>query len=161
MSVFEDVVLFPVRIMMKLLWMMIPLFLIIGALMLLMNYPYELLGYVVGFLVAPIVLRKTGIYHLDANNAMEVISWKNQELEHMEEILRLDMENHSDGYREEEQGFQSEIQKIQDETTELDNQYIQLLNREPDTIVFYKPISVVQRIKNRLLGIKNGGIDNR
>ena len=79
----------------------------------------------------------------------------------MEEILRLNLEHHSEDYRGEEQSFQSEIQKIQDETTELDNQYNKLLNREPDKIIFYQPISVVQRIKNRILGIKNGGVDNR
>ena len=81
MRFLTDVFLFPVRLCLKLFWMLMPILLIASGLILLFRYPYVMLGFTIGFLISPIILRSIGIYQLDVNNALDAIRLKQQELE--------------------------------------------------------------------------------
>lgn len=150
MSFFEDIFLFPVRILMKTMWMMMPLFLIIFAFALIFHYPYTLVSYIAGFLIAPIVLRRAGIYHVDVTNSLGAIALKNQELKLSEAQYQTELNKLSKKHQRIERRLQNKIQLLTEETMELGHRYTEILDREPDRIIYYQPDSFLQRIKTRL-----------
>jgi len=142
--------LFPVRLLMKMLWVLMPLILIMSMLVLLIRYPYVTLGYLIGFLIAPTLLRKTGIYHVDVSNSIGVFVLKDQEMKQLETIYQNELDKSTEKRRSKEQRFQRKIQRLQQETKQLDKTYTELLDGKPDRIVYIQPRSFLQLLKNRL-----------
>ena len=150
MSFIEDIFLFPVKLLMKLLWLMMPLILLVVVFIVLVRYPYVALGFSIGFLVAPCMLRKLGVYHVDVSNSLDVFELKNQELGQLKTIYHSELDQSTGKYYKKEQRFQRKIQKLQQETKQLDKTYNELLDGKPDRIVYTQPRSFFQLMKNRL-----------
>ena len=153
MSLIENMFLYPVRLLMKMLWILILLLLVVLVVTLLSRYPYLLLGYITGFLIAPIILRKTGVYHVDVTDALSAIIFKHQILDQLEAILQTNLAELSQKHNHKEQKIHRKIQRLQEETLQLDKRYIELLDREPDRVDYYQPCSFLQGIKSKLRNI--------
>ena len=141
---------------MKMLWVLMPLILIMSMLVLLIRYPYVLLGYLLGFLIAPSVLRKTGIYHVDVSNSIGVFVLKDQEMKQLEAIYQNELYKSTEKRRSKERRLQRKIQRLQQETKQLDKTYTELLDGKPDRIIYVQPRSFLQLLKNRLLYQERG-----
>ena len=135
---------------MKMLWVLMPLILIMSMLVLLIRYPYVTLGYLIGFLIAPSVLRKTGIYHVDVSNSIGVFVLKDQEMKQLETIYQNELDKSTEKRRRKEQRFQRKIQRLKQETQQLDKMYTELLDGKPDRIVYVQPRSFLQLVKEKL-----------
>jgi hypothetical protein len=156
MSFIEDIFLFPVKLLMKLLWLMLPLIVLVVVFIVLARYPYMALGFSIGFLVAPCMLRKLGVYHIDVSNSLGVFELKNQELGQLKTIYHSELDQSTEKYYKKEQRFQRKIQKLQQETKQLDKTYNELLDGKPDRIVYTQPRSFFQLMKNRLFCLGRG-----
>ena len=141
---------------MKLLWVLMPLILMLSMLVLLIRYPYVLLGYLLGFLIAPTLLRKTGIYHVDVSNSIEVFVLKDQEMNQLETIYQNELDMSTEKYRRKEQRFQRKIQRLHQETKQFDKMYTELLDGKPDRIVYVQPRSFLQLVKDKLFYLGRG-----
>ena len=141
---------------MKMLWVLMPLILIVSMLVLLIRYPYVTLGYLLGFLIAPTLLRKTGVYHVDVSNSIGVFILKNQELKQLETGYQNELDMSTEKRRRKEQRLQRKIQRLKHETKQLDKTYTELLDGKPDRIFYIKPKSFLQLLKNRLLYLGRG-----
>jgi len=141
---------------MKLLWVLMPLVLMLSMLVLLIRYPYVLLGYLLGFLIAPTLLRKTGIYHVDVSNSIEVFVLKAQEMNRLETIYQNELDMSTEKYRRKEQRLQRKIQRLQQETKQFDKTYTELLDGKPDRIVYVQPRSFLQLVKDKLFYQRRG-----
>lgn len=150
MSFIEDIFLFPVKLLMKMLWLMLPLIVLVVVLIVLASYPYMALSFIVGFLIAPSILRKLGVYHVDVSNSLGVFELKNQELGQLKTIYHSELDQSTGKYYKKEQRFQRKIQKLQQETKQLDKTYNELLDQKPDRIVYTQPRSFFQLMKNKL-----------
>ena len=124
--------------------------------LLLVRYPYVMLGYLLGFLIAPSVLRKTGIYHVDVSNSMGVFVLKDQELKQLETIYQNELYKATEKYCRKEHRYRRKIQRLQQETKQLDKTYTELLDGKPDRIVYIQPRSFLQILKNRLIYLGRG-----
>jgi len=141
---------------MKMLWVLMPLILIMSMLVLLIRYPYVTLGYLIGFLIAPTLLRKTGIYHVDVSNSIGIFVLKDQEMKQLETIYQNELDMSTENRRSKEQRLQRKIQRLRQETKQLDKTYTELLDGKPDRIVYVQPRSFLQLLKNRLLYQERG-----
>ena len=141
---------------MKMLWVLMPLILMLSMLVLLIRYPYVMLGYLLGFLIAPSVLRKTGIYHVDVSNSMGVFVLKDQELKQLEAFYQNELDMSTEKRRRKEHRYRRKIQRLRQETKQLDKWYTELLDGKPDRIVYIQPRSFLQLLKNRLLYLGRG-----
>jgi len=156
MSFIEDIFLFPVKLLMKMLWILMPLILLVVVFIVLVRYPYMALGFSIGFLIAPCLLRKIGIYHVDVSNSLGVFELKNQELEQLKTIHHSKLDQSTEKYYKKEQRLQRKIQKLQQETKQLNKTYIELLDQKPDRIVYTQPRSFIQLMKNKLFYPRKG-----
>lgn len=141
---------------MKLLWALMPLILMLSMLVLLIRYPYVMLCYLLGFLIAPTLLRKTGIYHVDVSNSIEVFVLKDQEMNQLETIYQNELDMSTEKYRRKEQRLQRKIQRLQQETKQFDKMYTELLDGKPDRIVYVQPRSFLQLVKDKLFYLGRG-----
>jgi len=151
MSFLMDMFLFPVRLLMKILWILMPLVLLVLALILLVRFPYILLGFTIGFLVSPRVLRRLEIYHIDSNNALEVFSFKNRELQQISMMHQNELKKASDKQKQREKRLYRKIQRLKEEDSLLEKRYTELLDRKPDKVLYIRPRSVFQWMKTRFL----------
>jgi len=150
MSFIEDIFLFPVKLLMKLLWILMPLILVVVVCIVLYSYPYVALGFSIGFLIAPSILRKLSVYHVDVSNSLGVFELKNQELGQLKTIHQSKLDQSTEKYYKKEQRLQRKIQRLKQETKQLNKTYIELLDQKPDRIVYSQPKSFIQLMKNRL-----------
>lgn len=152
MSFLENLFLFPVRLLMKSLQILWPLILLILGIVLFVSYPYLILCFVVGFLIAPVLLRKTGIYPVDATNALQILNFKHQELQQLKEFHQLELDKLSKKYERQEHRLARKIQKLREETGLLDKNYNDILDRQPDQIMYIKPRNLKEWLKTSVLG---------
>ena len=141
---------------MKMLWVLMPLILVVFMLVLLIRYPYMILGYLLGFLIAPTLLRKTGIYHVDVSNSIGVFVLKDQEMKQLETIYQNELDMSTENRRRKEQRLQRKIQRLRQETKQLDKIYTELLDGKPDRIVYVQPRSFLQLVKDKLFYLGRG-----
>ena len=127
-----------------------PLILLIVVFIVLIRYPYPVIAFTAGFLFAPCLLRKIGIYHVDVSNSLGVFELKNQELGQLKIIYHSELDQLTEKYYKQEQRLQRKIQKLQQETKQLNKTYIELLDQKPDRIVYTQPRSFFQLMKNKL-----------
>lgn len=150
MSMIENLFLYPVRLLMKMLWLLIPLFLVACILLLMVKFPYNVLGFSIGFLVASRILCKLGIYNSDATNSLSILVMKYRELSQMQELYHMRMDSTVKKNDKKAQRLQNKIQKLKKETNQLEKKYTEILDRKPDRILYIPPRSFLQLIKNRL-----------
>ncbi len=150
MSLIENIFLFPVKLLIKMLWILMPLILVVVVCIVLYSYPYMALGFSIGFLIAPSILRKIGIYHVDVSNSLGIFELKNQELGQLKTIHHSQLEQLTEKNYKKEQRLQRKIQRLQHETKQLNKTYIELLDQKPDKIVYTQPKSFIQLMKNKL-----------
>lgn len=150
MSLIEKIFLFPVKLLMNMLWILMPLILLVVIFIVLVSYPYMALGFSIGFLVAPCILRKLGVYHVDVSNSLGVFELKNQELGQLKTIYHSELDQSTEKYYKKEKRLQRKIQRLQEDTKQLNKTYVELLDRKPDRIVYIQPRSFIQLMKNRL-----------
>lgn len=147
----ENLFLFPIRLLMKILQILWPLILLIMMLVLFVSYPFLILCFLSGFLIAPVILRKTGIYHVDVTNALAAIALKNQELRQLEGLHQMQIEKTSKTYERKIQRLHTKTQKLKEETMQLDKNYTQLVERKPDQIRYVQPSGLGQWFKTRFI----------
>jgi len=135
---------------------MLPLIVLVVVFIVLARYPYMALGFSIGFLVAPCLLRKLGVYHVDVSNSLGVFELKNQELGQLKTIHHSRLDQLTEKYYKKEQRLQRKIQRLQQETKQLDKTYNELLDQKPDRIVYTQPRSFFQLMKNRLFYLGRG-----
>ena len=151
MSFVENLFLFPIRLLVKMLQILWPLILLILMLVLFVSYPFLVLCFLAGFLIAPVILRKTGVYHVDVTNALGAFALKNQELRQLDGLHQMQIEKASKTYERKMQRLHRKTLKLQDETMQLDNNYSEIIERKPDEIHYVQPRSFGQWFKTRFI----------
>jgi len=150
MSFLENLFLFPIKIMLKILWMLAPFLIIILGVILIVNHPLVILGFTLGFLVAPMFLNKLKIYQTDTTNSLNVILSKKQQLENNKAILHMQLEEITKQYKTEENTIKKQINELNEEISTMDKKYLDILNSKPDKVVYYQPKTFLAWLKTRI-----------
>ena len=152
MSMFEEIFLYPIRLLVKMFWLVLPLISILLLLPLVISYPFGILNYILGFLISPLILRKTGIYHTDVSNSLELFQMKTKDLKKLETMYSNNLDQITRKYRSKERKFKHKIEKLYQETKQLDDKYTNITDGKPDRVVYVQPRSFLQLLKNKVLG---------
>ena len=88
---------------------------------------------------------------MDSNNALEVFSLKNRELQQISMMHQAELKKASDKQKRREQRLYRKIQRLKEEDSLLEKRCTELIDRKPDKILYTKPRSVFQWMKTRFL----------
>lgn len=88
---------------------------------------------------------------MDSNNALEGFNFKNREIQQTSSMYQLELNKASEKHRRKEQRFQRKMQRLKEEDSTLEKRYAELLDQEPDRILYTRPRSVFQWMRTRFL----------
>lgn len=154
----EELFMLPFKILMKLLWISIPFVIGIVALLLVVQYPYQVLCFLCGFCISPWALSKCGITLFSSKNIFDILEQEYQKLNMHRSMLKNIKKGEYEKGMKEKQKLQKEIQDIKEEIDRIPFIYLELLYKKPDKIIYIKPQSFLRQIKNTMknLGIYRG-----
>jgi len=148
---FENIISFPVVLLVKLLKIFLPILLLLLVVVSILKAPHIAASFMAGFLVAPPLLRRLEIYHLDVSNGLAGILEKNQQIGLLENTYRGEINSIKEQQNKEEKKLTDKIVRLSKQAVQLNTKYRELVKKKPDKFLYDQPRSFLEWIRGMIL----------